>query len=167
MTSRPKITAELSAALEKHIDPYNDTRIYWAREVTFDYSSNHSFRVDYMLFKPINQTPFGIDNGDFYCYEIKSSKEDFKSKNGHNFVGDLNYYVIPENLFATVHALVPCHVGVYILSKNGLRCAKKARRMKRERPACEMLLMMWRSSRRDLVNMKRRVAAELPKAIVV
>lgn len=33
------------------------------------------------------------------CYEIKISFSDFKSKNGHNFVGDCNYYVVPEKLY--------------------------------------------------------------------
>jgi hypothetical protein len=33
------------------------------------------------------------------CYEIKISYSDFKSKNGHNFVGDFNYYVVPEKLY--------------------------------------------------------------------
>jgi hypothetical protein len=31
------------------------------------------------------------------CFEIKITKSDFKSKNGHNFVGNLNYYVIPRS----------------------------------------------------------------------
>ena len=33
------------------------------------------------------------------CYEIKISYSDFKSKNGHNFVGDFNYYVVPQKLY--------------------------------------------------------------------
>ena len=36
MSERPEITAALSAALEKKINPYNDPRIYWAKKVTFD-----------------------------------------------------------------------------------------------------------------------------------
>lgn len=46
--TRPEITAELSAMLEKKINPHNDPRIYWAKEVTFDYSTDHAVRVDYM-----------------------------------------------------------------------------------------------------------------------
>ena len=48
VSRRPEITATLSLALEKKINPYNDPRIYWAKEVTFDYSTNHAVRVDYM-----------------------------------------------------------------------------------------------------------------------
>lgn len=80
--SRPEITAKLSSLLEKHIDPYHDPRIYWSQEVTFNYASNNQVRVDYMLFKPVNNTISGIEKGDFYCYEVKSSVEDFRSKNG-------------------------------------------------------------------------------------
>lgn len=149
---RKEITAALSAALEKHIDPHNDPRIYWAREVTFDYSTNHSVRVDYMLFKPVNNTVSGIEKGDFYCYEVKSSEEDFKSKNGHNFIGDFNYYVMPEVLFVAVKGLLPYYVGVFVPDGGELVCVRKAKRKDRTRPVSEMLLMMWRSSRRELIK---------------
>ena len=96
---RPEITKQLSELLEKHIDPHNDPRVYWAKEVTFDYATSNTVRVDYMLFKPINNSVSGIEKGDFSCYEIKSSVDDFHSKNGHNFIGDKNYYVMPESVF--------------------------------------------------------------------
>ncbi len=51
--TRGLITKTLSTMTEKLINPHNDTRIYWAKEVTFDYSSNHAIRVDYMKFKPV------------------------------------------------------------------------------------------------------------------
>ena len=44
--TRPEITAKLSAMIEKKINPHNDPRIYWAKEVTFDYSTDHAVRVD-------------------------------------------------------------------------------------------------------------------------
>ena len=110
--SRPEITKSLSMALEKYIDPHNDPRIYWAKEVTFDYATATPIRVDYMKFKPFNNTVSGIEKGDFYCYEVKSSVEDFHSKNGHNFIGDLNYYVMPEDVFHAIKNQIPYHVGV-------------------------------------------------------
>lgn len=110
---RGEITKALSEMTEKLINPYNDPRIYWAREVTFDYSSSHAIRVDYMKFKPVNNTVGGIEKGDFYCYEVKSSVEDFHSKNGHNFIGDFNYYIMPEEVYATVSLEIPYAVGVY------------------------------------------------------
>lgn len=150
--NRPETTAALSTLLEKHIDPHNDPRIYWAKEVTFDYATTPPLRVDYMLFKPVNNTVSGIEKGDFYCFEIKSSVEDFRSKHGHNFIGDLNYYVMMEDVYEAIKAEIPYYIGVYIPGKFGLKIVKKARRRDRTRPVGEMLLMMWRSSRRELVK---------------
>ena len=107
MSRRPEITATLSLALEKKINPYNDPRIYWAKEVTFDYSTNHAVRVDYMRYKPVNNTVSGIEKGDFNCYEVKSSVEDFRSGHGLNFLGDYNYLVMPEKIYATISLEVP------------------------------------------------------------
>ena len=90
MSNRPEITKKLSMSLEKYINPKNDTRIYMAKEVTFDYATGHAIRVDYMKFKPVNNTVSGIEKGDFYCYEVKSSIEDFNSGHGLNFIGDYN-----------------------------------------------------------------------------
>lgn len=59
--TRPEITAELSTMIEKKINPNNDPRIYWAKEVTFDYSTNHAVRVNYMKFVPVNNSVSGIE----------------------------------------------------------------------------------------------------------
>ena len=146
---RGETTKTLSEMTEKLINPYNDPRIYWAKEVTFVYSSSHAIRVDYMKFKPVNNTVGGIEKGDFYCYEVKSSVEDFHSKYGHNFIGDFNYYIMPEEVYATVSLEIPYAVGVYCPDGSELRSAKKAKRKDRERPVSEMLLMMFRSAARD------------------
>ena len=45
---RPEITAMLSLSIQRHICPNNDPRIYWAREVTFDYATTNAVRVDFM-----------------------------------------------------------------------------------------------------------------------
>lgn len=154
--SRPETTDSLSKALEKHIDPHNDPRIYWAKEVTFDYATMNAIRVDYMRFAPINNSVSGIEKGDFYCYEIKSSVADFASKNGHNFIGDFNYYVMPEDVAGSIEGKIPWDVGIYITDAfGGLRLIKKAKRRDRNRPTSEMLLMMWRSSRREVVKQRR------------
>lgn len=158
MSNRKEITEMLSLSAEKHINPYNDPRIYWAREVTFDYSTQNAVRVDFMRFKPVNNTVSGIEKGDFYCYEVKSSVEDFHSKNGHNFIGDFNYYVMPEEVYEKVKDEIPYGVGVLvptirILGYNGnwyeLESVKKAKRKDRDRPISEMLLMMFRSCARE------------------
>lgn len=156
MSDRPEITKMLSLSLQKHINPHNDTRIYWAREVTFDYATEHPIRVDYMRFKPVNNTVSGIEKGDFYCYEVKSSVEDFHSKNGHNFIGEFNYYVMPEDVYEKVKNEIPYYVGVYVPDGMhymgqwyNLKSTKKARKRDRSRPMVEMLLMMFRSAARD------------------
>ena len=71
--TRGETTKFLSNLSEYLINPTKDPRIYWAKEVTFDYSTAHAIRVDYMKFKPVNNTVSGIEKGDFYCYEVKSS----------------------------------------------------------------------------------------------
>lgn len=146
---RKATTAVLSILLECHINPHNDPRIYMSREVTFDYGTLNQIRVDYMRFVPVNNTISGIEKGDFYCYEIKSSVEDFHSKNGHNFIGDFNYYVMPLEVYEKVKDKIPYRVGVYVPSENGLKSVKKGKRSDRKRPALEMLLMMFRSANRD------------------
>ena len=154
--TRPQITAILSLSVQKHINPKNDARIYWAKEVTFDYATTAAVRVDFMKFKPVNNTVSGIEKGDFYCYEVKSSPEDFHSKNGHNFIGDYNYYIMPESVYEKIKNEIPYFVGVLIPeSKNyrgewyDLKSIKKARRRDRTRPVSEMLLMMFRSAARE------------------
>lgn len=156
MAERKEITRILSLSLEKHINPYNDQRVYMAREVTFDYATSRAVRVDYMPFKPVNNTVSGIEKGDFYCYEIKSYVEDFHSPNGHNFLGDYNYYVMPEEIYEQVKVEIPYGVGVYVPDRlhhgkdwYDLKSEKKAKRKDREKPLTEMLFMMFRSAARD------------------
>ena len=149
MSQRLEITAALSAAIEKKINPYNDPRIYWAKEVTFDYSTSHAVRVDYMKFKPVNNSVSGIEKGDFYCYEVKSSVEDFHSGHGLNFLGDYNYLVMPSNVYEAVSKEIPHYVGVYIPDGKELICTKKAKKHDRTKPVSEMLLMMFRSAARE------------------
>lgn len=61
------------------------------------------------------------------CYEIKISKADFKSKHGHNFVGNANYYVMPKALYEEVKELIPKDIGVilYIKGKSALILRRK------------------------------------------
>lgn len=154
--SRSEITKHLSELTSSYINPANDPRIYWAREVTFDYSSDHPVRVDFMKFKPVNNSVSGIEKGDFYCFEVKSSVPDFRSKNGHNFIGDLNYYVMPREVYELVSYEVPYHIGVLTPGPFGLVVQKKAKRKDRDRPVSEMLLMMFRSYTRDAHKKKEQ-----------
>lgn len=113
--SRKQTTSLLGSILIHDLFHHpSDPRYYWAREVTFDYASNHPVRVDFMQYKPRNQTCSGIEQGEFLCFEVKSCTKDFHSKHGHNFIGDKNYYVMPEKLFESVKDEIPYSVGCYV-----------------------------------------------------
>lgn len=69
-------------------------RKYYAKEVTLDYGTNHSKRIDIMQFSPQGVIyTSDIEKGTFTCYEIKSCKPDIYSGNGLNFFGEKNYIV--------------------------------------------------------------------------
>ena len=56
--SRPEITKILSISTEKNINPNNDTRIYWAKEVTFDYSTTAAGRGDNNMFNEVKKNVY-------------------------------------------------------------------------------------------------------------
>lgn len=165
--NRKEITRKLSNALEYHLNPNCDPRFYIAKEVTLDYNSDHPVRVDYMQFKPLNNTVSGIEKGDFYCYEIKSSVEDFKSKNGHNFIGDYNYYVMTRETYLKIDSSIPWEVGVLIIDEGDLDnefprflTVKNSKRKMREKSVSELLLMMFRSSNRENIKRNKEIRKE-------
>lgn len=53
------------------------------------------------------------------CVEIKISKSDFKSLNGHNLVGNCNFYAIPTALYQDIKGLIPQGVGVLLYTSGG------------------------------------------------
>lgn len=67
------------------------------------------------------------------AYEVKITKKDFLSKNGHNIddpafpVGNENYYCLPKELIPKGEEMVPSHCG--ILSYQN-RCLRKYREAK-------------------------------------
>ena len=159
MSDRKQITALLSMLTEKMISYDYDPRVYWSKEVTFDYGTPNQIRVDYMKFEPLNNTVSGIEKGNFYAYEIKSCEADFLSGHGLNFIGDYNYIVCPNELYEwlTENNYLPFRVGVYTMTedKSKLTCVKKAKRQDRTKSLCEILLMMFRSARRDYVKTEK------------
>jgi hypothetical protein len=46
------------------------------------------------------------------CFEVKITYQDFKSRNGHNFHGNENYYCVPKALAARIAGEVPAHIGI-------------------------------------------------------
>lgn len=59
------------------------------------------------------------------CFEMKISKNDFKSKNGHNFIGNHNYYVVPKELYEKIKDLVKDDIGIIVYYPSGQLIKKK------------------------------------------
>ena len=162
--NRKEITKDLSERLERYINPKGDTRIYYAKEVTFDYGTIHSVRVDYMQFEPVSTySPGGLEKGKFKAYEIKSCMEDFKSGHGLNFIADYNYLVMPKDLYEQLKSqsiLKYYNVGVLIPKEDTLWCVKKPKETVRKYSFAEMLFCMFRSANRE--NIKRTFSSKEP-----
>ena len=113
------IKSELTKQLEKDIWKFTGCSkgigTFGCFEVTIGWSGKE--RVDFMTYST---------KGDFRCYEIKISKSDFYSKAFNTFVGDFNYYVMPDELYEIVKKDIPAHIGVI----NGKECIKKPKRQK-------------------------------------
>lgn len=62
------------------------------------------------------------------CYEIKTSKSDFHSKAIKSFVGNYNYYLMPNDLYEQIKNEVPKEIGVYGYNGNTLNLIKKAKK---------------------------------------
>jgi hypothetical protein len=60
------------------------------------------------------------------CFEIKVSVSDFHSKNGHNFVGNVNFYVVPTEIYAKIKDLVPKDIGIITYCNWSLRRRRDA-----------------------------------------
>lgn len=152
MSERKETTKMLSAMLEEYLNPKHDPRIYTSKEVTFDYGTPFQRRVDYMRFKPLNNFVSGLEKGDVYCYEIKSCKADFESSNGHNMLGDYNYYVMPKETYDEMKEKIAYKCGVICPENGRLKVIRTARRMDRKKPLIEILFMMFRSANRDVLK---------------
>lgn len=84
-----------------------------------NYGSANVKRVDFMQFKPVNtMSASGIEKGEFICYEIKSCLNDYNSGHGQNFIGELNYFVMPMSLYkelkTTLMSPPNYHIGVIV-----------------------------------------------------
>jgi hypothetical protein len=110
--------SELTKQIEKAI--YNNTikmGVYGCLEVSIGW--NCAERVDFMTYNT---------NGEFRCYEIKVSKADFRSNCKASFVGNYNYYVMPNELYEQVKGEIPKGIGVYAFDGRFVRCVKRPKR---------------------------------------
>lgn len=113
--SKTSLTKQLETAIWKATRKQGT---FGCHEVTIGFFGNE--RVDYMTYDT---------SGTFRCFEIKVSASDFRSNNKNSFVGHLNYYVMPIELYEKVKTEIPSHVGVYASwTGNDLSCVKKPKR---------------------------------------
>lgn len=101
----------------------NKQGVFGCFEVTIGWFGKE--RVDYMTFDT---------KGDFRCYEIKVTKADFHSTCHNSFVGNLNYYVLPPDLYEEIKEEIPDHIGVYIVRDGFARNIKRASRRPAQDP---------------------------------
>lgn len=87
---------------EKYLKQYTKKQgIFSCPEVTIGWFGHE--RVDFLSY----------DTKDiFKCYEIKVTKTDFYSKCHNTFIGNYNYYVMPQKLYEEVKKDIPEEVGV-------------------------------------------------------
>lgn len=85
------------------------------------------------------------------CYEIKTSKIDFYSKHKWTFVGDYNYFVVPEDLYNEIKQDIPDGVGCYTWNGrvNGFEIVKRASRKNKPLSDSQMMHDYLVSNNRD------------------
>lgn len=85
------------------------------------------------------------------AYELKVTKSDFHSKHGHNFVGNLNYYIMPRKLYNEVQNEIPNGIGVMCPNNDNtsLEIIKKSKRVELKQSLHNMELYMIRSLFRE------------------
>lgn len=101
----------------------NKQGVFGCFEVTIGWHGHE--RVDYMTYDT---------KGVFRCYEVKVTKADFHSPCHNSFVGHLNYYALPTDLYEEVKDEIPDHVGVYVERNGCAYSVKRARRRPVEDP---------------------------------
>lgn len=84
------------------------------------------------------------------CYEVKITYADFKSKNGHNFFGNENYYCVPKELAPKIEHEIPEDIGIlaYYKGKNGDRLRKYKPSGWREVPDKTKILLLYNAMKK-------------------
>lgn len=85
------------------------------------------------------------------CYEIKSSKADFYSPHKWTFVGDYNFFVIPEDLYEEIKDDIPEGIGCYVYdgTKYGFKIIRRSKRRKSPLAPSQLMHDFLVSSTRD------------------
>lgn len=108
-----------------------------AFEVDLRWAMEWTIRKDQMSSQPKNielddpgiADAVQVDNyGVITCFELKVTKSDFHSNARLSFIGNKNYYVMPEKLYEQVKDEIPPNIGVLVpLGNRDLRFVKKCK----------------------------------------
>lgn len=92
------------------------------------------------------------------CYEIKISKSDFRSKAIKSFVGEYNYYLMPDELYEQVKNEIEKDIGVYTYNGQYLYLKQKARKHKLiDGMDKQLYYAMVRSLNRERIKQKDKI----------
>lgn len=97
------------------------------------------------------------------CFEIKISLSDFKSSSAKTFVGNYNYYLIPDTLLNKVENLVPKNIGIYVYKtiepkykyESRIYCYKRAKKQELQCTSDEIYYAMIKSLYREMNKFKK------------
>ena len=107
--------------------------------------------------KYLKKHSYGIPEILTICYEIKVSKEDFKSKNGHNFIGNLNYYVVPYSIYEDIKDIAPDDIGIIVYYDGNQGGAKYPFIGLRKRKECAFKKMSDKEQKWIILSVLKRV----------
>lgn len=93
--------------------------------------------------------------GVWRCYELKISKNDFRSKCKLSFYGNFNYFVMPYELYEQVKDEIPKDIGVYVASKFSCKCIKRATRKEADISHDKMLFALMQGLYREYQKLRR------------
>ncbi len=131
--SKTPLTLEMERAVWKHT---KKTGVFGCFEVTIG-NLGHE-RVDFLTLDT---------KGVWRCYEIKVTKQDFRSNAAQTFVGNYNYFVMPFDLYEQVAQDIPEGVGVYVPTRG---IVKPPKRQELGAPVDLLYRSMIRSMSRDV-----------------
>ena len=132
---KTRTTRYLEHLLYKRMDFRKD---FGCHEVTLGWFGKE--RVDFMLY---------TGSREFICFEVKVSKSDFYSKSKVSFVGNKNYYVMPNELFEQVKQDIPSDIGCYVPINDQLFCIKRCKKRVLGRSKEILLSSLLRSMQRE------------------
>lgn len=110
-----------------HIAFEVDLRGAMNRTIIKNHIQNNSKKIE--LDDPGIADAVQIDNyGVITCFELKVTKSDFHSDAKLSFIGNKNYYVMPEQLYEQVKDEIPPNIGVMVpLGNKDLQCVRKCK----------------------------------------